>query len=200
VSGLWRHSTRDITFCLIVDDFAVKYIHEDDAKHLLNALETPYQITTDGENKMYCGISLSWDYIQRTVDISMPGYVAKALQRFCHTPNTRFQNFPQYWTQPQYVAHQHMTPPQDKATNIDADGITRVKEIIIVFLFYGRAVDSTMMVALGTLVSQQSNSTYATAKTITQLLNYAATRLDATIRYISSDIYLHIHSNAWCLS
>jgi hypothetical protein len=81
-AGLWQHSTRGITFCLIVDDFAVKYIHEDDAKYLLNALETRYKVTTDWEARMFCDLSLSWDYIQRTVDISMPGYVMKALQRF----------------------------------------------------------------------------------------------------------------------
>jgi hypothetical protein len=37
-TGLWRHETRAIRVCLVVDDFAIKYINEDDAKHLLHAL------------------------------------------------------------------------------------------------------------------------------------------------------------------
>jgi hypothetical protein len=38
-----------------------------------------------------------------------------------------------------------------------------------------------MLVALGTLASQQSNSPQATAKAITQLLDYTAAHPDATI-------------------
>eukprot|EP00523_Entomoneis_sp_CCMP467_P001312 CAMPEP_0168756942 /NCGR_PEP_ID=MMETSP0724-20121128/20891_1 /TAXON_ID=265536 /ORGANISM="Amphiprora sp., Strain CCMP467" /LENGTH=40 /DNA_ID= /DNA_START= /DNA_END= /DNA_ORIENTATION= len=31
-----------------------------------------------------CGIKLTWDYAKRTVDLSMPNYVATALERFQH--------------------------------------------------------------------------------------------------------------------
>jgi hypothetical protein len=34
-SGLWRHHTRPITVCLVVEDFTVKYVDEADANHLL---------------------------------------------------------------------------------------------------------------------------------------------------------------------
>jgi hypothetical protein len=93
-----------------------------------------------------------------------------------------------------------MTPSPDESTKLDAAGITRVQEIIGGLLFYGRAVNSTMMVALLTLAPQQENITKSTAKVITQLLNYAAEHPDATIRYIASDIDLHIHSDASYLS
>ena len=36
------------------------------------------------EAKMYTRISLQWDYLARTVIISMPEYVRKALQKFQH--------------------------------------------------------------------------------------------------------------------
>jgi hypothetical protein len=45
--GLWTHSTRDITFSLVVDDFVIKYINRDDAIHLLTALEDFYTVATD---------------------------------------------------------------------------------------------------------------------------------------------------------
>ena len=35
---LWTHSTRPIAFALVVNDFGVKYVGEDHAKHLLNIL------------------------------------------------------------------------------------------------------------------------------------------------------------------
>jgi hypothetical protein len=33
---------------------------------------------------MYCGIILDWDYDNRHVDISMPGYIKKKLQEYNH--------------------------------------------------------------------------------------------------------------------
>jgi hypothetical protein len=36
--GLWLHKTRPISFTLVVDDFAVKYVGKQHAEHLQNAL------------------------------------------------------------------------------------------------------------------------------------------------------------------
>jgi hypothetical protein len=33
--GLWRHTTHDIAFTLVVDDFGVKYTKRADAEHLM---------------------------------------------------------------------------------------------------------------------------------------------------------------------
>jgi hypothetical protein len=93
-----------------------------------------------------------------------------------------------------------MTPPPDDSDKLDRAGITRLKEVIGVSLLYGRAVDCTMLTALDTLASQQADGTHATAKAVTQLLNYAAAHPGATIRYITSEMYLHIHSDASYLS
>ena len=37
--GLWKHITRPIQFTLVVDDFGIKYVGEEQAKHLLGALQ-----------------------------------------------------------------------------------------------------------------------------------------------------------------
>jgi hypothetical protein len=163
-------------------------------------LESRYTVTTDWDANMYCTLSLAWDYIRRTVDISMPGYVEKALQRFCHIPATRIQNSPHAWIPPHYGAHQQITPPPYDSEKLDRAGIIRLQEVICVFLFYGRAVDCTMLVALGNLASQQANGTHATAKAITQMLSHAAAHPYATIQYVTRDMYLHIHSDASYLS
>ena len=34
-SGLWKHTTRRIIFCLCIDDFGIKYYNKDDAIHLI---------------------------------------------------------------------------------------------------------------------------------------------------------------------
>jgi hypothetical protein len=36
--GLFTHETRPIQFCLVVDDFGVKYIGDDHAQHLIDTL------------------------------------------------------------------------------------------------------------------------------------------------------------------
>jgi hypothetical protein len=61
-------------------------------------------------------------------------------------------------------------------------------------LYYARAIDCTMLVALGTLAT--AKTTLDTAQGLTQLLNYAATHPDATLKYIASDMILHVHSDA----
>jgi hypothetical protein len=83
--GLFRHDTRPILFSLVVDNFGVQYVGREHAEHLAGIIAAKYQMTTDWKGKLYCGISLKWDYVKRNVTLSMPGYVAKALQRF-NTP------------------------------------------------------------------------------------------------------------------
>ena len=47
IPGLWRHETRPTTFTLVVDDFAIKVMSDDDANHLINVLKANYTITVD---------------------------------------------------------------------------------------------------------------------------------------------------------
>ena len=76
----------------------------------------------------------------------------------------------------------------------------QIQKIIGSLLYYGLAVDPTILVALSTLTSQQNAPTATTATVITKLLNYVATHPNATIRYHKSDIILCTHSDASYLS
>jgi hypothetical protein len=198
--GLFTHTERPISFCLTVDDFGVKYTGKEHAEHLIQALQDLYTITIDWSGTLYCGITLQWDYEKRTVDLSMPGYVDKALARFQHETANRPQHSPHAWTEPVYGAATQLTALEDTSPPINAAGIKRLQEVIGTFLYYARAIDSTMLVALGCLAAAQTKGTEATARAITQLLNYAATHPDASVRYQASDMYLHIHSDASYLS
>jgi hypothetical protein len=198
--GLWTHSTRPIAFALVVDDFGIKYTNRDDAIHLLSALEELYTVTTDWTGSLYLVMTLTWDYICATVDISMPGYVTKALERFQHTLPHRHEHSPHAWTKPVYGTHPQLTSPVDDTALLPPNELARIQEITGTLLFYARAIDSTMLVALGTIASNQSKGTQATAQALTQLLNYAAAHPGTTVRYTASDMYLHIHSDASYLS
>jgi hypothetical protein len=183
-------------FSLVVDDFGIKYTNRDDAIHVLTALEEVYTVTTDCNGSLYLAMTLNWDYIHSTVDISMPGYVAKALERFQHTPTRRDEHSPHAWSKPVYVTHPQLTLPVDDTALLPPSALARIQEITGTLLFYARAIDCAMLVALGTIASTQSKGTQATAQALTQLINYTAAHPDATVRYTASDMYLHIHSNA----
>jgi hypothetical protein len=104
IPGLWLHTTRPISFTLIVDDFAVKYVGKQHAEHHRNALLRTYELTTDWTATVYCGMTLKWDYKNRTCDISMPGYVSNILSKFQHDAPKQTQHTPSRYVMPVYGA------------------------------------------------------------------------------------------------
>jgi hypothetical protein len=68
-----------------------------------------YTITTDWTGFLFLAMTLNWDYIHSIVDISMPGYVAKTLERFQHTPTSRAEHTPHVSYKPIYGTHPQLT-------------------------------------------------------------------------------------------
>ena len=198
--GLWKHAWRPITFTLVVDDFGVKYVGKEHAEHLMAALREDYEISHDWSGSLYCGITLKWDYVARTVDLSMPGYLAAVLTRFRHAIAAKPEHAPHKSKAIQYGVKVQLTDPLDDSPMLPPEELTVIQQVIGCILYYARAVDPTMLVTLSTLASQQSKGTAHTADAITQLLNYCATHPDAEIRYVASDMLLKIHSDASYLS
>jgi hypothetical protein len=52
-------------FTLVVDDFGVKYVSQDDIDHLIEGIKAMYTLTEDWTGDLYCGIKLDWDYKKR---------------------------------------------------------------------------------------------------------------------------------------
>jgi hypothetical protein len=186
---------------LVVDDFGVKYTNEADAKHLLSVLKQHYKCSVDWEGTRYCGLTLAWDYKARTCDISLPGYIERVLKRFAHiAPNNKREDSPHAWAAPAYGQKVQYSKEPDDSPPLDTEGMQRVREVVGALLFYARAVDSSMLKALGTISSQQAKSTKTTMQAVTKLLNYCASNPSTTIRYIASDMNLTIDSDASYLS
>jgi hypothetical protein len=61
-------------------------------------------------------------------------------------------------------------------------------------------VDQTFLTALNDIVNEQIKATEKIQAATNQLLDYLATRPDAIIRYDTSDMILHIHSDASYIS
>ena len=130
----------------------------------------------------------------------MPGYVEKALLRFTHQAPDKPEHAPHPWIAPVYGASIQYAEPADTSPALPKTGITKLQQIIGTFFFYGRAVDNTMLVSLGTLAAAQTQGTEKTMDATKQLLDYAATHPDAAVRFHKSDMVLYCHSDASYLS
>jgi hypothetical protein len=102
--GLWKHTSQPISFTLIVDNFGVKYERKEVIDHLIKALKTKYSLIKDWTGNLYYGIKLNWDYKKCTLNISMPGYIVKQLQRYKHASPTCPQHCPPYPQPKQYAS------------------------------------------------------------------------------------------------
>ncbi len=201
--GLWKDHNSDLMFTLVVDDFGVRYTSRKDVDKLVSTLQNKYKCSSDWEGDRYIGLTLNWDYDQRTCDISMPGYVKRPLQRFIGwvriRPELHPEHSPHAWTEPIYGWRQ-----QYEATVVsellDLENKTCVQEVLGTLLYYARAVDNTMLTSIGEIATQQASATNFTLRAITQLLNYAATNPEATIRFHASDMILYVESDASYLS
>ena len=133
--GHWRHTTRDIIFSLVVDDFGIRYTKRGDAEHLLATLEANYQVSRDWSGARYCVLTMQWDYAERTCDISMPGYIERALTRFQHSTPHKPEHSPHPWHRPNYGAKTQFAALPDSTPVLNAADKLRILEVLGTLLF-----------------------------------------------------------------
>ena len=151
VPGLWKHDWRPIQFTLVVDDFGVKYVGKEHAQHLFKTIQQHYPVTPEWKGTRYIGITLDWDYKKRQVHLSMPGYVKKALKQFEHPEPTKRQNAPFPYTPPNYGATKQYAKGESTAPALDKKDKRFIQQVCGKFLFYGRAVDSTVLAPISAI-------------------------------------------------
>ena len=88
----------------------------------------------------------------------------------------------------------------DTSPPLTKDETKHIQRVVGSILYYARAVDLTVLMALSTIASEQSHSTQNTMDKCKQLLDYLATHPDATVRFHASDMIMNIHSDASYLS
>jgi hypothetical protein len=105
---LWKHDTRPLSFSLVVEDFGVKYVCRKHTEHVMTCIKKNYNISSDWKGSAYCGLTLEWDYENRTVDLSMPGYIKAALHKYQNIAPARPEHAPHTWNPPIYGAKHNM--------------------------------------------------------------------------------------------
>ncbi len=84
-----------------------------------------------------------------------------------------------------------MSPPP-----LNKEETKYVQAVAGTLLYYGRAVDSTILTSLSSLATKQAKPTQKTMETVKQLLDYGVTQEEAIITYSASKMILNVHSNA----
>ena len=134
----------------------------------------------DPSGTKFLGFFLDWVYSARKVYLLMPNYVQHALHRLQHSLPTRLQHAPHRHKKTVYGQKIQFSDSQDdtKEFFLSASAKTPIQRVIGIFLYYGIALDLTMLVALGTLATQQSKPTESLWNGMTWFLKYAASHPD----------------------
>ena len=80
--------------------------------------------------------------------------------------------------------------------NLQSSPTQEIQSISGAFLYYGRAVDPTILPALTEIASAQSKPTEKTFQACKMLMDYLYTYPNSKIRYTKSDMQLYIDSDA----
>eukprot|EP00804_Cyclotella_cryptica_P006243 CCRYP_010113-RE/>CCRYP_010113-RE protein AED:0.37 eAED:0.50 QI:0/-1/0/1/-1/1/1/0/150 len=96
------------------------------------------------------------------------GTTATVGQRFHHSLPTKPQHQPYPSAPRTYGSKQQLCATADTSPALGKQQKTFVQEVIGVFLYYARAVDCTMLTALGSLATQQAKPTTTTLDRVYQ--------------------------------
>ena len=130
----------------------------------------------------------------------MSGYIKKVLQKYLHDSPTKPQHSPYIIAPKKYGKEAHNPLPPDESSPVSKEKIKRIQGIVGSLLFYAQSIDSTFLVGLNSIATQQTSATDNTLKRTEDLLDYAAAHPNAKVRYRVSEMILRIHTDASYLS
>ena len=108
----------------------------------------------------------------------------KALEQFEHSKPTKRQDAHFPHTPQNYGAIKQYAKSESTAPALDKKDKQFIQQVCGKFLFYGRAVDSTVLTPISTIASQQDNPTEETMAQTKQLLDYLASQEEAVLTYL----------------
>ena len=166
---LFRHPTRHITFCLVVDDFGVKYTHRYDFDFLVSCLASVYHVKAHPQATKFLGFTINHDRRARTLSIAYPGYIDALLARL-RPEGVRPCSTPSIYVPPRYGL---TTPPSATSDQDPPASPAQCKELQIAvgyLLYYGRCVDSRFLPATCALACEHATATLGTIARLNRLL------------------------------
>ena len=188
VPCMYRHIKYRTTFCLVVDDFAVKHFGAAAKKHLVDTLENAgYVMTIDHEGKKFVGLTIDYNRPQRRITISIPDYAQKILTRYAHR-NIKPCDSPIIYSPPIYGAKSQLVNDPDTSVFLDDREAHEVMEIIGCVMWYSRMVDSPTLTAVSILATEQSERRRSILPKIDRLLGHIMKFPDNKVTFHASDM------------
>ena len=133
------------------------YFSEDDTSHLINTLQICYNITIDKTWSKFYGLHLEWNYEHHWVDISMPKYVLKMVQKLEHPSSAKNRHVPHRWVNKTYEKKVHLIPTTDTSELLTQEEVTHIQCIVESFIYYTRAVDNTILTTVNEIAATQAS-------------------------------------------
>ena len=120
-------------------------------------------------------MTIKWDYHTLTAELSIPDYINKLLKKINHPKTIKPCHTPSTYPCKTYGKNLIPMTTHEELPTLPPAKIKYIQTIIGSLLYYAREVDPTMLVAIGTIASQQSHGTTHTIKALNHLLDYAST-------------------------
>jgi hypothetical protein len=138
----------------------------------MECIKKNYNISSDWNGSAYCGFTLEWDYKNRTVDLSMPGYIKAALHKYQHAAPARPEHAPHTWNPPVYGAKTQYVEDATTSPALSNKIVKKLQQLTGTLLYYARAVDPTLIMPPNNQKPQQSHQTklskFSTTTTLIQ--------------------------------
>ena len=163
-------------------------------------MEELYELKVDWTGGQYLGIAIQFSDDRNAVSLSIPGYIAKAIERF--SPNLKKgSRSPAVYVPPKLGAQaQIIEADNDDGPVLPASDIKLLQEIIGVLLYYARAIDVTMLTAVNHISSEQARPTQRVMDNAMRVLAYAAAYPNNELVFTACDMVLFCQSDCSFLS
>ena len=125
----------------------------------------------------------------------MPKFVKKTLSKLQHSPPLKPQHSPHDWIKPTFTSKPQLSTT-DTSPLLPTSKISKIQSIAGSFLYYGRAVDPTILPAVNEIGITQATPTTATEAKCKKLCDYVCTHPSSTLRFKASDMCLYIDTDA----
>ena len=184
--------TVPFIFCLVVDDFAVKHKGAAGKEHLLATLtDAGYKLTVDHAGSKFVGLNVVYNRQERYIDISMPDYVPKLLQRFAHR-NIKPCDSPILYTPPVYGAQAQLVAATDTSALLSDAEVLENQQIVGCGLWYSRMVSTPTLTAINIIATEQAERRSSIQPKIDRYLGYLMQNPNATVRFHASDMQYRV--------
>ena len=135
-----------------------------------------YEVSQGWMGRLYYGKTLKCEYAEVLLDIPMPYYVNDALHKFWNPIKTRPQHYPLQCTSPNYgLTTPQMAQQTEKSPYLNTSESNTVQKVVEGIFHYARAVNSTIIVTLNIIATENTEITQAREKKVMPLLNYEVT-------------------------